>query len=183
MILSILSYISYINLSLEHDLLLAYTNKGFNRIGDTVFWMANGQEGFGVLNRQPEEPVDVGDVSGLVKDLMRRVRVLEERYASIRKNIQVNEQNMLAINKSLTTEMRALSMELGDVKQSVHSVKEEMRLIVNELRETVKKDEIKVLEKYIQLWEPLNFVSHEEMQRFVAQELQNKSFIKKRDKG
>jgi hypothetical protein len=140
-------------------------------------------DGFNVLNRPGDEQVDTGDVSGLVKDLMRRVRVLEERYSSIRKNIQVNEQNMLSINKSLMTEMRTINMEITDLKQSIHTIREELQLMVRELKETVKKDEIKVLEKYIQLWEPLNFVSHDEMERYISSRLENKSFIKQRDKG
>lgn len=105
------------------------------------------------------------DVSGLVKDLMRRVRVLEERYSSIRKNIQVNEQNMLSINRKLMTEAKTINMDLGELKQNMHEMKEEMLLVIKELKETVKKEEVQVLEKYINLWEPLNFVTHAELEK------------------
>jgi hypothetical protein len=134
-------------------------------------------EDFNVLSRPPmEEPVDTGDMNGLVRDLMRRVRVLEERYSSIRKNIQVNEQNMIAINKNLVTENKSVNLEIADIKQAINEMKEELRLIVLELKETVKKDEFKVLQRYIQLWEPLNFVTHDEMQRYFEE---NKSFIRR----
>ena len=119
-------------------------------------------------NEQPQQdPTQVEDVSLLVKDLMRRVRVLEERYSSIRKNIQVNEQNVLATNKKMKTEVETVNLDLSDLKQSIREMNENIVLIVKELRETVKKEEVKVLEKYIELWEPLNFVSHDEMERYV----------------
>ena len=120
------------------------------------------------------DPEQTEDISLLVKDLMRRVRVLEERYSSIRKNIQVNEQNMLKVNEKLMTEVQSVNEDMGDIKQSIRDVNENIILIVKELRETVKKEEVKVLEKYIQLWEPLNFVSHEEMEKYVDTEIQSK---------
>jgi hypothetical protein len=137
--------------------------------------------GFDVLNRPPDE-FESGDLNSLVRDLMRRVRVIEERYSSVRRNIQVNEQNMIGMSKSITTEVRTANNEMLLLKQEVHDLREEMRLMVNELKQTVKKDELKTLQKYIQLWEPLNFVSHDEMQRYVDQVLENKTFIKQRGK-
>ena len=119
-------------------------------------------------NEQPQQdPTQVEDVSLLVKDLMRRVRVLEERYSSIRKNIQVNEQNVLSTNKKMKTEVDAVNLDFTDLKNSIREMNENIVLIVKELRETVKKEEVKVLERYIELWEPLNFVSHAEMERYV----------------
>lgn len=123
-----------------------------------------------------EPPGDSMDVSSLVKDLMRRVRVLEERYSSIRKNIQVNERNMLDINKRLTTEIRTMSLDIGEIKQHMHDLKEEIQLIIRELKLSVRKDELKTLEKYIKLWDPMEFVTRSEIERFVR----NERFIKQK---
>jgi methyl-accepting chemotaxis protein len=100
----------------------------------------------------------------------------------VRRNIQVNEQNMIGLSKSISTEVRTASQEITELKQEMHDLREEMRLMINELKQTVKKDELKTIERYMQLWEPLNFVSHEEMQRYIDQVLENKTFIKQRGK-
>ena len=116
----------------------------------------------------PVEPQE--DLSNLVKDLMRRVRVLEERYSSLRKNNQVNEQNMLQWNRKVMTEVKAVNMDLQEMKKSMRAIKDNMMLIVKELRQTVKKEEVKVLEKYIQLWEPLNYVTHNELDQIMKKQ-------------
>jgi len=107
------------------------------------------------------------DVGTLARDLTRRVRVLEERFSNIRKNIQVNEQNMLKWNRKIMTEVKTVNMDITDLKKDIRSMKENMMMIIKELRDTVKKQEVKVLEKYIQLWEPLNYVTHNELQRML----------------
>jgi uncharacterized protein (DUF342 family) len=116
----------------------------------------------------------MGDVSGLVKDLMRRVRVIEERYSSIRKNIQVGEQNMLTMNRNIMTEIKTINMDISEVKETLRQVKEDMSMIIKELKDTVNKEEVKVLQKYIQLWEPLNFVSQAEMEKYVDSRLKKR---------
>jgi len=119
-------------------------------------------------NQQPQAPPESLDLSNLVKDLMRRVRVLEERYSSIRKNIQVNEQNVLKMNKKVFADIKSVTLDIADVKRGMHGLKDEVTLIIKELKESVKKEEVQVLEKYIKLWEPLNFVTHNEMEQFVG---------------
>ncbi len=120
----------------------------------------------GNQGRAQQQSADPG-LSVLVKDIQRRIRVLEERYSSIRKNIQVNERNMLDINKRLMTELKTANMEIGEIKQDISNIKDEIQMIVKELKESVKKEEVAVLEKYIRLWEPLDFVTREEMEKYV----------------
>jgi len=112
----------------------------------------------------PDAPTET---SSVLRDLTRRLRVIEERYTNIRKNIQVNEQNMLATNKKLMTEVKTVSMEVSDIKKGFHQLKEEINMIVHDLRETAKKEEVKILEKYIKLWEPLNFVTRQELEAYA----------------
>lgn len=125
------------------------------------------EEGGGFLDKKDQAAQNAGEVSTSIIDISRRLRVIEERYANLRKSIQLNEQNMLATNKRLETEIKTTNADVDEIKKEIANIKDEIMLIVKELRETAKKEEVAVLEKYINLWEPVNFVTQAEVEKIV----------------
>lgn len=114
------------------------------------------------------------DVVTSISDVTRRMRLLEERYTGIRKNVQVIEQNLVADNKRFFNELKTLTAELTEVRHELAEVKDQMKLIITELRECAKKEEVLVLEKYINLWEPVHFVTRNEVERIVERAIEEK---------
>lgn len=104
--------------------------------------------------------------AGTTRDLSRRVRVLEERYQSLRKNIQVNEQNMIQINKKLMTEVKSINEELSEQKKVMGELKSDIMMIITELKEKAGKEDVQVIENYLKLWQPVKFVTRDEMERY-----------------
>lgn len=107
-----------------------------------------------------------------VSDLSRRMRLLEERHTGLRKNVQVVEQNHLGDSKRFFTEVKTINTELSELHHELSEVKEELRLVITELRECAKREQVMVLEKYINLWEPVNFVTRHEVERIVEQSVE-----------
>lgn len=120
-----------------------------------------------IFGQKQEQQDTSSQGEDLLKDLLRRVRLLEERHSGIRKNIQVGERNMLDMNKRLTDEMKSINAEIGELKHQLQDLKDNLQMVVRELKETVKKEELHTMEKYIKLWEPLDYVTREEMENFV----------------
>ena len=112
-------------------------------------------------------PPDLSSFSNDIGNLTRRLRILEEGFTNIRRSLQVTEQNMLAKNKVFATEIRTLTSDINDIKNEINEVKEKVVEIVRELEETAKREEVKVLEKYINFWNPVNFVTHNEVDAIV----------------
>ncbi|MBI2548280.1 hypothetical protein HYW21_02935 [Candidatus Woesearchaeota archaeon] len=102
-----------------------------------------------------------------LNNLSRRVRIQEERDLNLRKKIQVIEQNMLSSQKKASTEIKILQDDLKTVKRELLDVKDKVKLLILELRESAKKEDVKVLERYINLWEPVNFVTQQEVVKMV----------------
>lgn len=118
--------------------------------------------------KAPEQP-PADDVSKQLRELTRRIRILEERNTTLRKNQQVTEQNMLAENKKITTDVKAFSAELDELRKELNDIKEHIRILGRQMQETAKSEEVKVLEKYINLWEPLNFVTRNEVEKIIKE--------------
>ena len=111
--------------------------------------------------------IDVNQLSNEINNISRRLRVLEERYINLRTKTQVTDQNMLLNNKKIMTQINMLSDETKEVKREMKEVKDTLKLIIKELRETVKKEEVNVLKKYIDLWDPVNFVTRPALEKEI----------------
>ncbi len=128
----------------------------------------------GMFRKAPQQQ-DLSSFSEDIGNLTRRLRVLEEGFTNIRRSLQVTEQNMLGKNKVFATEIRTLTSDINDVKKEINEVKEKIVEIVRELEETAKREEVKVLEKYINYWNPIKFVTQNEVEAIVSEILKKNS--------
>jgi predicted RNase H-like nuclease (RuvC/YqgF family) len=109
----------------------------------------------------------VSDLAGELNNISRRLMVIEERYTNLRKKTQVTDQNMLASNKKTMTEIQATHGEIDDLKNQLKEMVDNMKIIVRELKECAKRQEVEVLQKYINIWQPMNFVTRDTVIKMV----------------
>jgi len=100
-------------------------------------------------------------------DVASRLRVLESRYTTMRERLFLVNQNMVDGYKKLSQEMKSIDVELKEVKKNMFALEESMKDLMKELRFMARKEDVKVLEKYINLWNPLNFVTEEEVLKLI----------------
>ena len=115
----------------------------------------------------------MGSFSEDIGNIGRRLRVLEESFTNLRRVLQVTEQNMLDKNRMFTTEIRTIVSDVSDMKKEINDIKEKIMELVKELQTAAKRDEVKVLEKYINLWNPVKFVTQNEVEQIVKEMLEN----------
>lgn len=102
-----------------------------------------------------------------VNDVERRLRVLEERYANLRKKTQITDQNMLDYESHLSKELKMLTGTVNGLKFQVQEIAEKLALFNTEFEQVAKKRDLQVLEKYLDLWQPMNFVTRSELKDAV----------------
>jgi hypothetical protein len=106
-----------------------------------------------------------------LRDESRRLRMLEERFVSLRKSLQVNQQDGLSKHKKSTIEIRNITKEIDALKKDFNSLQDKITLVVTEMQQLARKDDVVTLQKYINLWEPIHFVTRNEVQRVVEEVL------------
>ena len=134
------------------------------------------KENVGGMFKHKEQPAapNFNDVKGDISSLERRLRSLEEGFTNMRRTIQVAEHNMVSKNKIFTTEIRTLTSEIDEVKKEIADIKEKVLIILKDLESAAKITEVKVLEKYINLWNPIKFVTQNEVERIIDEKLKKK---------
>ena len=134
---------------------------------------------FGGGQAQQAAPALPPEVLTLIREGSRRIRVLEERLVRQRKTMQVNEQDFLTKYKKTTNTTKSLTQEIDDLKKDFKTMNEKITMLIAELQQFAKKDEVAVLQKYVNLWEPIQFVTRKELDRVLNERSPKKSAVKK----
>jgi hypothetical protein len=100
-------------------------------------------------------------------DLNTRVRILEGKYNLTRERMLLINQNMMDHYKTLNNEMHTIKKDLKEIKETMETIKETNRNLIKEMSFFARKEQLKVLEKYINMWNPLNFITKEEVLELI----------------
>jgi hypothetical protein len=135
---------------------------------------AGGLFGMGGKKEGPDVSKEVADMQGQLADFQRRLIVIEERYSDLRKKLQVTEQNVLSDFKRLHTEVKSSNSEVMDTKHEMDGIKSKMMLIIKELKLLARSEDVDTLKKYLDMWQPLNFVTQNEVEKLIRDSVEQK---------
>ncbi|MFH1212154.1 MAG: hypothetical protein V1659_04490 [Candidatus Woesearchaeota archaeon] len=94
-----------------------------------------------------------------------RLKILEDRYSSLRKKTQVSDQNMIETEHDVWNEIKTINDDLIELKKRINSIVHQISQMNEELKNTASKYDLKIIEKYLDMWQPMNFVTREELER------------------
>lgn len=103
------------------------------------------------------------EITQVVIDLNNRIRTLENKYNLLGERLLVVNQNMIEEYKRLLQELKSVNEEMREMRQEVFVTQDTVRNMIKEMEFFAKKEQIKVLEKYIDLLNPMRFVTEEEV--------------------
>lgn len=99
--------------------------------------------------------------------MLRRIRVLEERYSNLRKKSLVIEQNQILHKKNISNELKSVEMEMISIKREFIDINDKLSLVNKELSALASSSEVRYLTKYLEFFNPVNFVTVKEMERRI----------------
>ncbi len=131
------------------------------------------QKKHSALSKQEKAREDSNIVEELENNIT-RLRVLNERYTNLQTELKVIEENMIKKNKKLIIDIKTLTSDLNEMKKEINEIKDTVLRIIKEFQGFAKKEDVRVLEKYIEMWEPVNFVTHKEIDDIINEKLAGK---------
>lgn len=118
-----------------------------------------------------EEVQEQAGLQEFLIDMNSRVRDLEGKYNMLRDRVLIINQNMVEEYKKTLNELRVVNSDIKDIKKEMFQIKEALRHLVQEIDFFARKEDVKLLEKYINLWSPMNFTTEKEVIKIVQDEL------------
>ena len=112
------------------------------------------------------------DINQVLMDIVSRIRSLESKYNLLGERLLIVNENMINQLKKNAVETKAINEDIKEIKSELFKSKEVMKDLMKEMEFFATKENIKVLEKYINLWDPLKFVTEAQLEKRLM-ELKN----------
>ena len=103
-----------------------------------------------------------------------RLRLIEDTVENLRSKLQLTNENMLSNDKEIRADIKVAISDIDELKRELEDVKEKIRSMIAEIKGYAKKEDFLVLKKYIDLWEPLNFVTRDEVEKLIKEMLEER---------
>ena len=100
-----------------------------------------------------------------------RLRVSEERYSDLRRKLQLIEQNLLAHQKKVVGEFKNVQADILEMKRSLRVIEDRVIMAIKELQLTARKEDVDVLKRYVEMWDPLRFVTQDQVEKLIDEKL------------
>lgn len=126
---------------------------------------------FGGGKAKPSAGITTNELAAELNNVSRRLMILEERYTGLRKKTQVTDQNMLTTNKNMITEIKISNSEVDDLRKDLKEMRNNFKIMIQEIKNCAKKQDLTVLTKYVDMWEPINFITRKEVDRIIEEQV------------
>ena len=67
-----------------------------------------------------------------------------------------------------------LTSDITELRKDINEVRDKVLIIIKELQLCAKRADVEVLRKYIDMWDPMRFVTHKEVEDLIDEKLNQK---------
>ncbi len=95
------------------------------------------------------------------------VKGLESKVNALLREVTVIKTDVMRKQSQLRTDVKAINDDLLELKREQETAMQKMDLMVKELKQTASSDDLQTMKKYMELWNPLTFVTQRDLERAI----------------
>lgn len=108
-----------------------------------------------------------------ISGITRRLKLLENSVNNLRNSNDNLEKNSIDQQKENRRDIKLLEEENTELKDTIRLLKNTLKKIADDMGNVARADEVKVIKKYLDLWNPVKFTTPEMVTRIVREEIDN----------
>ncbi|MDP6294091.1 MAG: hypothetical protein QGG83_04995, partial [Candidatus Woesearchaeota archaeon] len=116
------------------------------------------------------EPANSQEV---INSMGARIRLSEERMMEIRRKVTLVETNSLKHTKKSSGDFKLIMDEITEMKQTMRNIEDRIVTIIKELQLTPKKEDVDLVKKYMEYFNPVKFVTVDQIGKYVRDEMED----------
>ena len=106
-----------------------------------------------------------------ISNLFRTLRILEERYITLRKKSQLSDQSAIEDTNNIFTHLKLINQDIENIKVDIMEIGEKLNVFQKEIEGMASIQDLKVLQKYVEMWEPIDFITESEALKIIRDEI------------
>lgn len=99
------------------------------------------------------------------------IKGLEGKVNNLLREVDILKNDFIKRVNQLNKEFKTLSDEMTEIRHEQEKMSQKMTLIINELKQTAGQEEVVTLKKYVEYWNPLNFVTQKDLEKAIESKL------------
>ena len=107
------------------------------------------------------------------------VKALEGKVNNLIRELNLIKNDTIKKSKRQEDDLKQVNQELLDVKHQQDQMLKKMDIIIKELQKTAGIEQLQTLQKYVDFWNPINFVTQRDVERIIEQKMEDKKNSKK----
>ncbi len=102
----------------------------------------------------------------------RRVKLLEEKNNALTKRIEILEQNDIVHFRKIKSQLEVVESDNKSFKNQVKDMNDKIQLMIEELKSFAKKGDVVEMKKYVELLNPMDFVTEREVHEIISRKIE-----------
>src|SRR3989344_6823394 len=95
------------------------------------------------------------------------IKGVESKVNTLVREVDLLKNDYIKKHNDLKRELKIFNDDVLDLKRTQDQAQQKMDLVIKELKQTAGVEEVAVLKKYVEFWNPLNFVTQKDLDRAV----------------
>lgn len=95
------------------------------------------------------------------------IKGVESKVNTLMREVDVLKNDYIKKHNDLKRELKVFNGDVLDLKRLQDQAQQKMDLVIKELKQTAGIEEVAVLKKYVEYWNPLNLVTQKDLERTV----------------
>lgn len=117
---------------------------------------------------------ELGAVSALLSDFSTRMNDVEERIRLVKERLLTLSQTILKQNERLNKELIVIKEDMRKMRNEIDRLKDAVERVISESAEFARREELRILGRYMKMFEPLKFATMDDVKRIVKKAIKEK---------
>lgn len=128
-------------------------------------------------SKKPVMPAPATAPNEEMATLARRLRLLEERYGRVENNLRTIEDHLNDLTRDFSRMLNSIKSKVDLSNSRLDEMQDRMLVFIKELQLLSKKEDVDVIKKYINYWNPVKFVQATQVEKIVKDVLHELGLI------
>jgi len=106
-----------------------------------------------------------------ISNISQRLKLVEQRIDNLRGHLELIDNSVVDKHKEVISEMRDVEDGMRSLRADIDMLKDLTERISKRMEALASREEVKVLQRYVELWQPLQFVTRSEVKTVVQNAL------------
>jgi hypothetical protein len=102
----------------------------------------------------------------------RMLKIVEEKLSNLDRKTEVIENNLLSTGKRQGADIKTAQSKMLELEKDIALIKRKIMEIASELKNFARTEEVETLRKYLDIWNPINFVTKEELDDILREKIE-----------